>query len=217
MPIQNPAAGLRIVISRENRGARVLADGELKFALGPSRTCPAASPPISQSTRLLPCSFARSTLQRAGEVSGTHQSQSRSRSSPMDVIPASRAKNKREHVVPLSADAKRIVESAIELAHGQCRNRLGKDVPTDLAAGLVFPSPCNHERAITRRAVTRAMARVCDKLNIKDASPHDLRRTGATAITSERIGMPRFLLSQLFLATLVKPAGRSVYDSKRIP
>ena len=34
-------------------------------------------------------------------------------------------------------------------------------------------------------------------MNIDDATPHDLRRTGATNLTSERVGIPRFVVSQV--------------------
>ncbi len=34
-------------------------------------------------------------------------------------------------------------------------------------------------------------------LRIPDATPHDFRRTGATNITSERIGIPRFIVSRV--------------------
>ena len=41
------------------------------------------------------------------------------------------------------------------------------------------------------------MNRLAQAINIVDATPHDFRRTGATAITSERIGIPRFVVSRV--------------------
>jgi hypothetical protein len=35
------------------------------------------------------------------------------------------------------------------------------------------------------------------KLNLYDVVLHDLRRTGATILTSERIGVPRFIVSRV--------------------
>lgn len=34
-------------------------------------------------------------------------------------------------------------------------------------------------------------------LKLPSATPHDLRRTGATNLTSERLGIPRFIVSQV--------------------
>ena len=56
------------------------------------------------------------------------------------------------------------------------------------------------------------MTRLCEKLGLANAGPHDLRRTGATALTSERIGVPRFHVSAV-LGHLGEMGGvTSVYD-----
>ena len=41
------------------------------------------------------------------------------------------------------------------------------------------------------------MNRIVVALGMPSATPHDLRRTGSTIITSERIGLPRFIVSQI--------------------
>ena len=41
------------------------------------------------------------------------------------------------------------------------------------------------------------MNRLVDATNIPSATPHDLRRTGATNLTSERIGVSRFIVSKV--------------------
>ena len=41
------------------------------------------------------------------------------------------------------------------------------------------------------------MKRMTNVLKIPDATAHDFRRTGSTNITSERIGIPRFIVSRV--------------------
>ena len=41
------------------------------------------------------------------------------------------------------------------------------------------------------------MNRIVAALKMEGATPHDLRRTGATSLTGERIGIPRFIVSQV--------------------
>jgi integrase len=45
--------------------------------------------------------------------------------------------------------------------------------------------------------MTRAFARLRDPLDLGDARPHDFRRTGATNLTGERLGFPRFTVSKV--------------------
>ena len=63
----------------------------------------------------------------------------------------------------------------------------------------VFPSPRGkgEDKPMDRRAFSRAMNRLIAKLEMTRSTPHDLRRTGATNLTSERIGIPRFIVSQV--------------------
>lgn len=41
------------------------------------------------------------------------------------------------------------------------------------------------------------MKRLTKALGVADATAHDFRRTGATHITGEHIGMPRFIVSRV--------------------
>lgn len=66
----------------------------------------------------------------------------------------------------------------------------------DKWSDFAFPSRSS-DRGITRHAFTRAMKRMTNVLRIPDATPHDFRRTGATNITGERIGTPRFIVSRV--------------------
>lgn len=100
-------------------------------------------------------------------------------------VPASRMKGKRSHAVPLSDLALELLDTAQSLIGGDT---------------YVFQSgrkSAEGEAHFDRRAFTRAMKRLTTALGISDATPHDLRRTGATTITSERIGIPRFIVSQV--------------------
>lgn len=45
------------------------------------------------------------------------------------------------------------------------------------------------ETALDPKRLTRAMERACKILGIPQAGPHDLRRTGRTMMTGERVGV----------------------------
>ncbi|MCJ8310300.1 MAG: hypothetical protein HRU27_19630 [Rhizobiaceae bacterium] len=62
---------------------------------------------------------------------------------------------------------------------------------------FIFPSSKHDDQAINPKAITRAFGRLRDFLEIKDATPHDLHRTGATHMTGEKLGFSRFLVSQV--------------------
>jgi integrase len=132
--------------------------------------------------------FAMVTLQRGNEVCGAARSEF-DLANRIWTIPGERTKNHRSHVVPLSDLAVSIVKEALALKsdpeNGFEANRNDSPVFGFLRNG----------RAITRHAFTRAMKRLTKQLKIKDAKPHDFRRTGSTNMTSERLGIPRFHVS----------------------
>jgi len=94
-------------------------------------------------------------------------------------IPANRAKNGRQHYVPISKSARETIHSALEL--------IGDDEP------FLFPSRWNKDEPITPHALAVAMRRFSDQLNVtvgaakswrtEPPSPHDLRRTFATRLS----------------------------------
>lgn len=106
------------------------------------------------------------------------------------VIAAGRTKNRRAHLVPLAPRSVELVREAIRLAD----DGLDADAQRSL---FVFVSPRAYEKAIGGGALTHALRDVLDALKIPDARLHDLRRTGATALTSERGGQRRFVVSKL--------------------
>lgn len=106
-------------------------------------------------------------------------------------IPGDKMKNKRPHVVPLSELALELLDEAAALQ-------------TDNGSQYVFASPQRGEDDdihLERRAFSRAMARIVAALKIPRATPHDFRRTGASNITSKRIGMTRFIAGQVLAHT----------------
>ncbi|KQT52279.1 MULTISPECIES: tyrosine-type recombinase/integrase [unclassified Aureimonas] len=152
------------------------------------------SPPMALAIKL-----AAVTLQRRGEIVGmmVDEVDARARTWTMQ---GERTKNGRLHVVPLSDLAFSLIEEALALRAGSARD-----------SAFVFPSPRSPDKAVGSMALSHAWWRLLPKLKVpsptrldpKRTKPvtgitlHDLRRTGATAITSERIGMPRFTVSQV--------------------
>jgi integrase len=183
MAVDNPAKGLQSTFEETSR-SRVLADEELR-AIWNALDKPPFSPLTEPMALCL--KLAALTLQRGKEVSGIDLTEL-DLNQRLWVIPGARTKNHRDHVVPLSPEALRVIVRAIALLPDDANGKRPR-------TGPLFPSPRDPAEPITRHALTRAMTRLCAKLEINDAGPHDLRRTGATNITGERIGMPRFVVS----------------------
>lgn len=133
------------------------------------------------------------TLQRAGEVSGAHKDEF-NWDEQLWVIPAERMKGKRAHAVPLSGPAIERFTAAFRLS--KCE--------------FAFPSR-DRQNALEAKRLTRAMARACRTLGLTNAGPHDLRRTGRTMLTSERVGVS-YETAERVIAHLVGSAVSRVYD-----
>lgn len=99
-------------------------------------------------------------------------------------IPAERMKSKRPHAVPLSAAAIGLIEQAIALNAGR-------------RTSLVFPSRVDAARPMNGASMNRALSCVLLASGIGDGTIHDLRRTGSTAMTSERLGISPFIRSKV--------------------
>jgi integrase len=61
----------------------------------------------------------------------------------------------------------------------------------------LFPKIRGPVTAIDPSNLTRAFVALAKEAKLSNARLHDLRRTGATALTSERIGIPRFIASRV--------------------
>lgn len=148
----------------------------------------ALTPPIAIEDAPISSSVAYSiliamvTLQRRGEVTGMRIDEL-DFENQLWIIPSHRTKNHRIHVVPLSELAIELIGKAINLNNGNTE--------------FVFPSPRNTNKSIEAMAMTRAFARIRIPLGLVDVRPHDFRRTGATMLTSERLGFPRFTVSKV--------------------
>lgn len=125
-------------------------------------------------------------LQRRGEVAGMALSEIDLESGTW-LITAERMKSDKPHRVPLPPHAIALIREAIKLAQGDA---------TDPPA-FVFPSPRDGTKPITASSLTHALDRLTSALKIEDAVVHDLRRTGSTALTSERLGVTPFIRSKI--------------------
>jgi len=102
-------------------------------------------------------------------------------------IPAGRGKSSRTEVVPLPPRALALIKEALMLSTP------ARGEPGD----PVFPSPRSKDIPINEGALTHLMHRLVAALGLRQTSPHDLRRTGATAMASERLGVQPIVISRV--------------------
>jgi integrase len=115
-------------------------------------------------------------------------------------IPGARTKNRKDHVIPLTPQALGVLGAARKL-------------PNATPDGYIFPSATRPGAHIDEHAITRAVNRLCTRLEIPPGSPHDFRRTGATTLTGERYGIRRFIVGKVLAHTENDgPAVTAVYD-----
>ena len=197
----NPLARVKPAFILQSRD-RVLSDSELraiwdataaartKSRMGDSsRDKLAVSPALALAVRL--CAL---TCQRAGEILGIRWSEIDLKTQTW-VLPAARSKSRRESVIPLSTGALITIREAVALSE----KRYGRTLrPVD----ALFPSPPTTRLSRMRKhaadpsglapmetpSLVTAMIRLTKFAGVHDASAHDLRRTGATMMASERIG-----------------------------
>lgn len=224
---RNPAIGIggQTLNSRD----RVLRDEEFrtfwKAAADPASVKPKgrkkSEPPTWSLSMSKPVGIALRlaavTLQRLNEVVGMQEDElDLTGDMPAWTIPADRTKNGRIHIVPLSQPAVELIKEARALRDTASKASKALNlIPEEAEVSAVFPSPNNLMQPMKRHSLTRAMARLCKATELKDITAHDLRRTGATAITSERIGMNRFVVSQVLNHVSDKGGGGGatpVYD-----
>lgn len=201
----NPLAGLGNLFEEKSR-ERVLNDNELRTFWSALRTGPQRTDlPVSERI-CLALQFTLATAARGGEVIGLHARE-------IDVearswtIPSDRTKSGRAHTIPLSPLAWNILVQAFRTA------------PT-LWACYAFPMRGNDTRPMERASMTRAMNKICRAYGIARATPHDLRRTAATYMASERIGIAPHVLTALLGhaadgARVTQVYNRHRYDSEK--
>jgi len=191
----NPVARVA-ALGTETARERVLSDAELETVWTALKTpsslrlpAPAGGierpvyigPAVATALRLLLL-----TLARRAEVAGM-------RADELDLeqaswtIPGERTKNGRPVLVPLSAPAVALLREASRLANE------GHEKPSP----YLFPSPRDRDRPITPAALSHAMRDIRLALQAPRFTPHDLRRTAATMMASERLSVSPFLIGRL--------------------
>lgn len=126
------------------------------------------------------------TLQRRGEIAGMLRSELRL-DEAVWVIGKDRAKNGKSHVVPLSPAAMRLIREALALQ------------PAGEETEAVFPTRWTKLRRdpIDGAALTHALVDIYGAIGITNANLHDLRRTGASAMASERLKVQPVVISRI--------------------
>jgi len=172
----NPVSRLR-KRGKENVRRRLLAPEEIPVFWRGIVQKP-VSPSLGYALRL-----ALLTGTRANEVAGTALTELHDLGGgkPHWIIPGSRTKNKRDHLVPLTPLAVKTIREA--------RRLVGEDDK------FLFMSPVGGKGHVGAHALTVAMRRFCISLeteagaSLRDAhrSPHDLRRTFATQLAAMKV------------------------------
>lgn len=171
--------------AKESRRDRVLSAEEIARLW---RALDDPATPISRPIRLA-LKLQLVTAQRKGEVINAEWSEF-DLSEGVWTIPGAKAKNGMPHRVPLAPLA-RAVLAEIPKTH----------------SGWLFPS-ARGEGPVGGQSVDHAMHRNRDTLGIGEATPHDLRRTAASHMTS--IGIGRLVVSKVL--NHAEPGVTAVYD-----
>ncbi|MDB5440844.1 MAG: hypothetical protein JWM33_3271, partial [Caulobacteraceae bacterium] len=185
----NPAVGFP-PLGAQNKRVRVLTDAELKTLwaalVDPSELKDKTGEAVTVGRPMrIALQLAALLLQRRAEIAGMAVAELNLEEAVW-LIPGARAKNGKPHLVPLPPRAVVLIREAIRLANE------GREQPSL----YVFPSR-HKAQAFRPDSLTHAMADLTAALGIEGASPHDLRRTGSTALTSERIGVSPFIRSKV--------------------
>ena len=201
----NPAVGFPPLGAQKAR-VRILTDAELKpfwaALVDPSdlKDKDGEAVTVGHPMRIA-LQLASLLLQRRAEIAGMAVAEL-NLDEAVWLIPGERAKNGKPHLVPLPPRAVVLIREAIRLANE------GREEPSP----HIFPSRHKPGQGFHPDSLTHAMATLTDALGIDGASPHDLRRTGSTALTSERIGVTPFIRSKV-LGHTSDAGGGSVVSS----
>lgn len=139
------------------------------------------------------------TLQRRHEVAGMLRTEL-DLDQAIWAIPGSRTKNGRTTFVPLSPGAVVLIREAIRLA----------DAGHDHPSAFVFPARWDRDKALTPASLTRALRDVSKALFLPSLTPHDLRRTAASHMASERLGISPLVIGRILNHTSEKGGAAAV-------
>ena len=202
----NPATGFGVIGTTKPR-TRVLTDSELKEFWSAVLQPPKFRAP-NKNGKVLPLYLGRSMcialqlctllLVRENEIAGMRLDELNFDTNTW-LISAERMKAGVPHLVPLTKEAITLIREAIALRPSPELDH-------------VFPSPRWHleNKPMLPSSIYHAMAHIIRAKNIKHATPHDLRRTGSTALTSERIGVLPFIRSKVLGHTTDAGGGSAV-------
>jgi integrase len=193
----NPVAGLSRLFAETSR-ERVLRDDELTILWKALDAAPADPKVNASAATCAAIRLALLTAQRAGEVAGMHTRELDAAARTWS-LPASRTKQKRAQTVPLNTRAWAIL----------CE-RLGDD-PAAWADRFVFPMRGDPSRPMDRHTLSRATAHIRESYNIERFTPHDLRRTCATLIASERAAIAPHIVSEVLGHAPAGPRVTQIY------
>ena len=172
--------------TKENRRDRVLSFDEIKsFWQGLDNASMSELSRLALKLQLV-------TAQRKGEIVSSEWTEF-DLTDAWWTIPAHKAKNGNTHRVPLSKLALKILQQ-IKVESGDSK--------------WLFPAP-NSDKHITPESIDHAIRRSGDAFkNIKHFTPHDLRRTAASSMTS--IGISRLVVSKIL--NHVENSVTAIYD-----
>lgn len=197
----NPAAFKKL--ADETPRVRVVSDPELK-ALWAAIVSPDGRKIVEEGEEPRPLYLSRASaialqlaallLQRRQEVTGM-------RLDELDLdngtwlVPAERMKGAKPHLVPLPARAVALIREALTLADLVRQTRApGRNEPLP----FVFPSRRDPiEKPMRPDSLSHALADAARACGVVGISVHDLRRTGASAMASERLGQSPFIVSRV--------------------
>ncbi len=171
--------------AKENRKDRMLTEDEIRIFWDGLTTAS-----MSELTRLC-LKFQLVTAQRKGEIIIAEWSEFDFKNGWW-TIPNEKAKNQLSHRVPLSALALQILEQ-IKAISGESR--------------WLFPSS-KGDKSILDTSIDHALHKNAAKFDIPPFTPHDLRRTAASHMTS--MGVPRLTVSKIL--NHVESGITAVYD-----
>lgn len=191
----NPATGFKPMATETPR-ARVINDAELK-ALWRVIVAPDGRKVEEEAEEPRPLYLSRPVaislqlgallLQRRAEIAGMMRAElDLDGEAPSWLIPAERHKSAKPHLVPLPPKAVALIREALTLAD------FGRDKPSP----AVFPGRRDPAKAMRPDSMSHALADVAKVAGVEGVTLHDLRRTGASIMASERLGQTPFVVSR---------------------
>jgi len=190
----NPATGFAKHATETPR-VRVISDAELK-ALWGVITSPEGVSIAEEGAEPRPLYLSRPVaialslsallLQRRGEICGLRRAELDLENRTW-LIPAERMKGGKAHLVPLTIEAVKLIEEALRLAD------FGREKPSP----CVFPGRRDPAKPMRPDSLSHALADVAKAAGVEGVTVHDLRRTGAFVMASERLGVLPFVVSKV--------------------